>query len=334
MRTSRAKLALTLATFMVLASRAPSAHAGCGCDKPPPPVAPIRPAFASPGGTVTLFDSHLVDGGQYKVRFKNDSGSATSLGIAQTKRDFGDGVAKVQLVVAAPSLPPGPARVTIFQKAVLAWVQVADLSPDNFTMLQRPMPLAEIDGEIVASCYAAGVSSSGVVYIPVDVSGVTNRLIFSGLAENYPLLFDASGIAIYNTQGVLMQLLGPDNTAIYAITDPGATDSFELTYDRHEFLTYKLDHVHEGARALDPTDPAWHMDGTRHIDHDHLVLAIRGQLDGGARPSPGMTPPFNLHVATAHPDAVGALSTATVVWSPACTAPAGTSGSPNSGSPS
>src|SRR5689334_5310477 len=91
MRTSRAKLALTLATFMVLASRATSTQAGCGCDKPPPPVAPIRPAFASPGGTVTLFDPRLIDGGQYKVRFKNDSGSATSLGIAQTKRDFGDG---------------------------------------------------------------------------------------------------------------------------------------------------------------------------------------------------------------------------------------------------
>src|SRR5207249_8722866 len=36
--------------------------AGCGCNKPPPPLAPIRPAFGSPGDTVTVFPSGIVPG--------------------------------------------------------------------------------------------------------------------------------------------------------------------------------------------------------------------------------------------------------------------------------
>jgi hypothetical protein len=50
---------------------------------------------------------------------------------------------------------------------------------------------------------------------------------------------------------------------------------------------------------LDPTDPMWHLDGSRHIDHDNLVIAIHSQLKNGSYPAPGATKSFNLDITTA-----------------------------------
>src|SRR5690606_21401926 len=52
----------------VLASApwASKADAGCGCDKPPPEPAQVRPSFASLGQTVTLFGPD-IKGGKYQV---------------------------------------------------------------------------------------------------------------------------------------------------------------------------------------------------------------------------------------------------------------------------
>ena len=57
---------LSLVAFFV--SVTPT-YGGCGCDKPPPPVASVRPAFASPGNTVTLFAPGIQDGVSYLVLF-------------------------------------------------------------------------------------------------------------------------------------------------------------------------------------------------------------------------------------------------------------------------
>jgi hypothetical protein len=117
-----------------------------------------------------------------------------------------------------------------------------------------------------------------------------------------------------------MQLLGPKEAGIYAITDPsGSPDSFALAYDRHEFVTYREEHAHLDAYGLDATDPAWHSDGTRHIDHDHLVLAIRGVLEDGTMPPAGATPRFDLHIATAlADDSDDSVSQTIIRWSNAC----------------
>ena len=97
-----------------------------------------------------------------------------------------------------------------------------------------------------------------------------------------------------------MQLLTPDNTAIYAIADDkGKPNSFSLLYDRHEFQTYKWEHVHEGNLILDPDDPAWHLDGTRHIDHDNLVIALHAPRRDGKYPDPGRSKKFDLDITTA-----------------------------------
>jgi hypothetical protein len=39
-------------------------------------------------------------------------------------------------------------------------------------------------------------------------------MVFKGFGGEFPLSFKAEDIAIYNTQGILMRLLGPDNTAL------------------------------------------------------------------------------------------------------------------------
>jgi len=102
---------------------------------------------------------------------------------------------------------------------------------------------------------------------------------------------------------VLTQLLGPEQAQIFGIYDEGGERSFALIYDRHEFVTYRGEHSHVDGYGLDPSDPEWHTDSTRHVDHDHLVLAIRGLLHGEDLPPPGQTPQFTFAISTSLPDA-------------------------------
>ncbi|MBI3771064.1 MAG: hypothetical protein HY271_21540 [Deltaproteobacteria bacterium] len=325
-------LASAIAVAMLLA-RTPVVNAGCGCNKPPPPAANVRPAFAPPGGNVTLFSPLFQVGRKYNVIFAQRDTAQQVQGTAVTLRDFADGVMKPQLVVSAPTLPPGPTRIRVKNSGDI----LLDVAATDFTMLQAPVALAEGDGETVATCYRAAVSADGSVLIPVDISAISAHMIFSGLAMSYPLLFSGENVTIYNAQGFLMQLLGPDQAGIYAIDDPaGAPNSLELTYDRHEFQTYRDQHAHLGGLGLDPLDPNWHTDGTYHVDHDHLILAIRGTVENLGLPAPGQTPAFDLHVTTALADGTnGVVTSRTITWSDACTTPTSISNSgpsPSSGS--
>lgn len=228
------------------------------------------------------------------------------------RRDLADGVYKPQIVVEPPSLPPGPTRVRVGRDGEWA----LRVPGRDFTMLQRPLILPEADAVTIAHCYRAAVGEDGTLYIPVDISAIADRVLFSGIGWGYPLLFDGNDIVIYNTQGILMQLLGPEQANIFAIADPGAPHSFELIYDRHEFETYRAEHAHEGGYGLDPSDPEWHSDGTRHIDHDRLVIAIQGSVESEGAPSPGVTPPFTMDIATILPEgSSGPLATTTIPWS-------------------
>ena len=287
---------ITLSLICALGSlSAVSAQAGCGCEKPPPPLTDIRPAFASPGDTVTLFAAGLAAGQSYSVTFTNGTASATVTGVASSRRDFADAVVKPQVSVAMPNMPVGPTAVTV--SAGLA--PILAVPPTAFTALPAAVALAEENGSSVFYCYRAAVGADGTTYIPLNVGAITQHMVFNGFGQAYPITFSAADIAIYNPQGVLMQLLGPNNASIYSIKDDkGSDNSFSLTYDRHEFETYRSQHVHEGRLLLDPADPVWHLDGTRHIDHDNLVLAIRGKLRNGLYPTPGQSKSFNFAVST------------------------------------
>ncbi len=295
MRTQRLMTVMLGALALQLLSGA-SAHAGCGCDKPPPPLAAIRPAFASPGKTVTLFAPDIKRGRRYNVTFGSGDGAITISARAKSQRDFADGIVKPQLIVTVPSLPLGPTDVTVTRRDVT----ILSVPATDFTALQAPLDLPEMAAHTIAECYSAAVGADGTVYFPVDVSAIALRTVFDGFGLGYPLAFAGSDIAIYNTQGVLMQLLTPSNAAIWAITDDDVSDdSFTLTYDRHEFQTYREQHLHLNGWGLDARDPNWHVDGTRHIDHEHLIVAIHGRLKGEVTAPPaGATPPFDLSVTT------------------------------------
>ena len=71
----------------------------------------------------------------------------------------------------------------------------------------------------------------------------------------------------------------------------GSSDSDVLQYSRHEFSTFYLQHEEREQHWVDGQDPNWHLDGTPHIDHDHLILAITGVFDDESLPEAGTTPP-------------------------------------------
>jgi len=315
MRT-RSMVMLMSAVIALTTLQSLPANAGCGCAKPPPPLQLVRPAFASPGDTITLFPPDNRSG-QYEVRM----GWYRLQSNAVYKRDLADGQYKWQLTVQVPRLSMGPTAIDVKGPG-----RNFSIASTDFTMMQAPIVLQQSDSETIAKCYSAAVTANHVVLIPLDISAITDHMLFNGLGENYPLLFSASDIMIYNTQGFLMQLLTPDNAGIYAVEDPGNPDSMELTYDRHEFNTYREMHAHTGGYGLDPSDPAWHTDGTYHVDHNHLVLAIKGTVENQGLPPAGQTPNFDFSIVTALADATGGTpTTRTIVWSSSCTATTTTS---------
>jgi len=285
-----------LATAMLVAAAlmAPRlAVAGCGCDKPPPPRAAVRPFVAHGGQAVTLFADALVVGRTYPVDFVSaaDGVPVRAEGRVRLKRDLADGAPRAQLRVALPDLPLGPCTIRVLGASDVAILTVA---ADGFTVAGRPVALADVEATVQVPDYRAGVGADGTVYIPVDVAAVDGATRFWGAGIDFPLAFQADNVAIYNDQGFLMQLLDPSVPGLFELYGQDGTTSSVLGYWRHEFRTYKARHLLEHAWFPDDRDPDWHADGTRHVDHDHLVVAIRGRFADGGTPEPGATQPFQL----------------------------------------
>jgi hypothetical protein len=268
-------------------------QAGCGCDKPPPARAAIRPFVGHAGERITLFGDALVEGERYRVEFASTATGVSdwSAGRVRRRHDLADGELRPHLEVTVPEVPLGPARLTVVgpQGPVLALPDTA------FTVTGQPIPLHDFAESVTRTGYQAGVGRDGTLYIPVDVSGVTNATSFVAQGLGYPLTFGAEDVSMYNEQGFLMQVLDPSIPGLFELAPGGQSDSEVFAYWRHEFRTYKQEHRQTRHREL-ASDPAWHDDGTRHVDHDHLVVAIRGTLPDGTTPALGSTPPFTLVV--------------------------------------
>jgi hypothetical protein len=290
-RSVRSVLALALAFAVLGATHA--AEAGCGCQKPPPPRAAIRPFAGYVDQDVTLFDDRLAAGQAYDVRFTStaDGRSDWSRGRARMRRDLADGALRVQLRVSVAEVSLGPCEVSVWSGGQ----QLFALGSDAFTVTAPPIDLHDFEETVAREGYQAGVGTDGTLYIMVDVGRVTDATTFSGAANGLPLRFAADGIAMYNQQGFLMQLLDPKVPGLFRLTAGGGDASDGLDYWRHEFRTYKEEHRKVDARRPD-TDPDWHADGSYHVDHDHLIVAISGTLPDGSRLAPGATPPFELVV--------------------------------------
>jgi hypothetical protein len=296
-------LALTLVATLTTGA---TAFAGCGCDKPPPPPAPVRPNAAYPGAPITFFGNGLDDGVAYTVTFVSGiTGEAQSvIGIAVRRRDLADRAVKTQLEVALPALPLGPTAITV--TALGATAPVVTVVDRDFTTVGAPLPVPNVLGNWELPGAQAAVSRDGIVYLALDLTDMRDPMVVTAQALGFPLRFDESDVVFYNRQGFLMQrLVTPAANATVPVpgmfvvpSDTFATDSDELHYSRHEFATYFLQHQERQPHAVDPTDGNWHLDGSPHIDHDHLIMAIAGHLNDGSLPPAGATPVFDLKLAT------------------------------------
>jgi hypothetical protein len=279
---------------MLLATSAAPARAGCGCEKPPPPQAAIRPFFGYADQTVTLFDRRLRAGREYEVRFTSsiDGSVDWSRGTTVKLRDLADRRRRVQLPVTVGNLPLGPCSVTVWRKDKLLY----SLGDDQFTIIASPMPLHEDESTAASDNYRAAIGKDGTTYLTVDVTHVTESTTFLGLARGFPLRFEPENVTMYNLQGYLMQVLDPSVRGLFRISRGDGETSDRLDYWRHEFATYKREHRQLHVRQPKRGDANWHRDGSPHIDHNIIVVAVRGTLPGNVALTPGATPAFRLEV--------------------------------------
>jgi hypothetical protein len=288
-------------TALLLLGGSTTAHAGCGCDKPPPPPSQLLPHVAFAGTPVRFLNPAFVVGRSYDVTFTSgtSAASATVQGQVVARRDLADTVVKPQLVVPLPTLPLGPAGISIADSAT--GVVVAQIDDAQFTVAPTPISLPAAYGTGTYPGFQAAVGRDGVAYIGLDLTGMEMPMVFEAQAKGYPLRFGGDDVVFYNVQGFLMQRIEVNTQPVpgmFAFPAPaGSLDSDILHYSRHEFVTYFLQHAEHLPHSVDPTDPNWHLDGSRHVDHDHLILAIMG-LVNGATPKPGATQPFDLALTT------------------------------------
>jgi hypothetical protein len=280
------------------------AFAGCGCDKPPPPRAAVRPFVGYPDQKIALFDDRLTAGQKYDVLFESTVGGDAdwSRGRATVRRDLADGKSRAQLRVPVGTVSMGPCRISVWDGSTL----LMTLGDEAFTVTAPPIALHDFSESVGRDAYRAGVGRDGTIYIPVDVSQVSDATTFTGQAWGLPVQFQSWDVAMYNEQGFLMQLLDPKTPGLFSIDAGSFAASSALRYWRHEFRTYKRDHRQLDARRFDD-DPDWHADGSYHVDHDHIVVAVHGTLPDGGSMAPGSTPPFWLGVSSAPAQSAAAV---------------------------
>lgn len=287
---------VVMAAMASLGTPSPTS-AGCGCDKPPPPRANVRPFVGQVDQKITLFDSRLDSGERYTVRFKNtvDGTVGWSQGRARVKRDVADGRSRTQLRVAIGEVGIGPVAITVYNGSR----ELYALGDHEFTVVPEAIVLRDFKASTTRRDYRGAVGRDGTLYIPVDVSNVDSATRFTGGAVGFPVTFAPNNVAMYNSQGYLMQLLDPTDPALYELYPGDLQISTVLSYWRHEFATYNRQHRWDP--DYETEDGEWHADGSRHVDHDHIVVAIRGKLGNGSNLTAGPTPPFSMLV-TSEPE--------------------------------
>lgn len=301
MRYERLVSTLAVGVFAVMLHTV-SAEAGCGCTKPPPVLAQFRPNATYAGTPITFFDARFIAGQRYTVRFASSRPPATSVDVNGTvvvRRDLADGVSKPQLQVLLPAMPIGPVSIQIRSPGMLTpFITIDDA---QFTVTSAPLVVPATYGTQTLNNFQAAVGRDGTVYLALDVTNIQLPMVFEAQAVGYGLRFSAQDVLFHNAQGFLMQALvqGAPNArepvpGMFILPSASTADSDILHYSRHEFSTYFLQHAERQPHAVDPTDGNWHLDGTYHVDHNHLILAISGRENSGNRPAPGATPSFTL----------------------------------------
>jgi hypothetical protein len=281
-------LALIAAVWVLIGPGA--AWAGCGCDHPPPAYAPVMPPFASPGTAITIF---AVDEGAFRVgkKYKVDFG-----GSEVVKAVAGSESALEVTVPEKVAEDPGPKELHVYGQGYDHYYE-----EQLFTALPHAPVVPAGGGRFAMWKFFTAIDSGGTLLLPLDVSSVLDPSQFALHVTSFPLAFDQTDVAIYNADGVDLTLFTldvdnpeqrqwgeyygwrvEDDTGLYGdVYDPEVLCFVEpektsdlLGYWRHEFHSYAAAHAPGGTHQLD--EEGRHPDGTMHVDHDHLVIAISG----------------------------------------------------------
>jgi hypothetical protein len=280
-------LATAVVALAVLLLPAASARAGCGCDHPPPDWAMVMPPFGSPGALIHVFadGGEFVPGEAYGVKLGDDR-VVTVLAEDST----------VLEVLVPGGLALGPVEIEVNGPGYNR-VYPGEL----FTALPPARAVPPGTGSYLNTDYEVAIAADGTMLIPMDVGAVLDPTQFAMAFADLPLAFDGDDIVIYNADGVDLTLFTLDvddptqhewgdyygweveqDAGLYGVPyQAEATNPFDLTqmssiltYWRHEFYTYAAAHAPGGSHEVD--EDGRHPDGTMHVDHEHLVLAISG----------------------------------------------------------
>jgi hypothetical protein len=194
------------------------------------------------------------------------------------------------IVELPPDLKSGPQPIRIYDVDCTAAKKntrpLAEIPASQFTGLPNAIPITEHEGTVVYDDISGAVDSFGTLLIPFDISGVREATQFYITIRNLALRFDAEDLSYYNKDEYNLKLFehfvtGPEDYQwgpFYGTTTDAAPDprvgSDTIEYWRHEFYTYAEAHAPGGSH--EPNADGSHPDGTLHVDHDNLVLAISG----------------------------------------------------------
>lgn len=257
------------------------ASAGCGCDKPPPPANTVIPSAAYEGLGITLFNSALVAGQTWTVRFGPAPGVKTQA-VVVIDRDPSDPSGETsiaQLPVVVPAVAPGPTEIHVSRGSQQFNVNAAD-----FTVVGHPVRVTASDGNYDQFPYTAGVSGRGELFFAV--TGMRNscgQVRFTAEIDNYPLRVTK---ALITSAGGQIVDAWP-GSARFAFTPGSGSQSDKLVYTRSVFSQFCVDHQHGGVDEVDWLRPGWHLDGTQHTDYEVLIFGFEGKLNGTTDQTPG-----------------------------------------------
>jgi hypothetical protein len=293
-------VAASLALGCALMLAPGNARSGCGCDHPPPDWAPVMPVFAASGTSIRIW----ADGDPYEV------GTAYEVEVDGVAVPGGGVVAKSanHLEVTVPSgVEIGPASIRVFREVRSWWrsstqdVHV-DYDGSYFTVLPAFVDVPPVDGVYESRPFEVAIDSEGTVLLPLNLSEIRDATQFAFQFKDLPLAFGPRDVVFYSRDGVDLTLfsLAVDDSARrqwgsyqgWEVDEDGSlsgyrfenkrtrardlmTSSDVLTYWRHEFHTYA--EAHEPGGEYEVNDNGFHPDGTLHIEHGYIVLAIKGR---------------------------------------------------------
>lgn len=299
----------SLFSFVTLSS----VQAGCGCVKPPPapPAPPIAviPNVAFPGMTLSVFSDSFKPGQKWQVVFRNGSQQVTIANVKVLRKwSFWDldanGKRKLKTprlhLALPPGLPTGPTSIELSRKT-----ETLTLPASAFTVIGSPVVVSQQNTEFITHSYTTAVDGEGTLYLSLDgLANVCDPMKFHTLLMNNPLRYSYGDVVIINSQGFLIESLGPLTSNHFSTDHKNAPESDRMTYWRHSFSQYCADHRPGGAKEIDPRDPDWHKDGTPHVDYATLIFAIAGHYDDNSRPQAGPSV-FDLKLETEVNDDMG-----------------------------